>query len=433
MSRINNTINKFKATYRLNDILFENKWIVLLMPIPFIASWFHLFVKLWKSFAKGMRQSSDFTGRTTRAEFLWFVLSVCAVGAIAFFCPLLIMFCFDMSKATRINLEIARPIPINLEMALVFLIYLIFLAIVAFVLIKPLVSCAVRRCHDVGKRGRYAFLPIFNIIYFLSPSLLLSEVNADGSRVLVITKNPVIGDVNDEYCQHGPSCSIKSQQIILNEYGVNVSEVELEEYASDHGLYYSESNENARPTWEGTGNLIELYKIPIRRYSHATINDLMGELTLGHMVIAGVEFEELYKDRWLRELNEIIYPDHVIIVNGIDVSDPNNEVAYITDSALGIHNYDCPLDSFLDAWQDSAGFMVATQIPIPSWNFSPELKPYKFDLDVYPYNLVKPEAFDEEEREKWFSSDTFRRIASYRPDYRKMALDLKAARRRKNR
>jgi len=351
------------ASMRLFDILYQNEFgRRFSYPVTGLIS---LLVKYYKSLSHAIRHIADYKGRSTRSELMWLLQSVLVIDLVAYMVASIVVRTYD------IHIRIfTLPLP------------LFVMAVVALLMLVPITACAVRRCHDAAKSGWWLLCPIYNIVILFSPSVLRSGVNADGSRVLIVLGGCVVGDQLDECVQHGPTCAVKAQQIVLNEFGIKVSEQECVAYATSRGWY-----DNGTPV-EHVGKLLERHGLPVRRFSQATINDLVAELTRGHLVIACVDFSELYMNRWLRKQEEIIQPNHVVIVNGIDITDSDNKVAYITDSAVGVRNYACPLDNFLDAWQDSEGDMLATRKPVPGWRWG-KVKPYEFNLDEYPYSLVR--------------------------------------------
>lgn len=343
---------EYKAKTRLLDEL-------VLYELP------NMFFHFRKATVQGIKRYADFSGKSLRYEFVYFLVFVAAAGFGAFWLMIYFMF-----------LWWGFFVPYCL-----FCIYLII----------PAVAVSVRRWRDTGKSAWWILCPVYNVVIFFLPSERRPPItNAEGSCIMVETKNPVIGDRNDVYLQHGYTCAVKAQQIILNEFGIKVSERQCVDYSTECGWYIPDYGS---PT-EYLGNLLEHYGVSIRRYEHATLNDLMKELSQGHMVIVRVDYCEIYTSAYYRsyvDKHKGEIPDHVIIVNGIDARDLDKTVVYITDSALGIHNYACPLDNFLDAWHDSRGYMFATENPIPSWDTNQKIGQYEFDLSKYPDNFAKQE------------------------------------------
>ena len=164
------------------------------------------------------------------------------------------------------------------------------------------------------------------------------------------------------------SCAIKSQQLILNDFGINVSEVDLVQIAAERGWY------NGGTTPEDVGKLLELANIPITQQYDANVFNLVNELAQGHKVIVGVDSDELwYGDNvvskfinWLKDFFHGEIPNHALIVAGIDTSDPENVKVIITDPGTGEEGKPYPLEQFMDAWADSKCYMMSTDLSVPN-------------------------------------------------------------------
>lgn len=154
----------------------------------------------------------------------------------------------------------------------------------------------------------------------------------------------------------GYTCAVKSQQLILNMFGVDVTEQQLMDEAFEHGLL----------TQDGTpmgdiGKLLELHGVDTQTFESGNIATLMNELAQGHQVIVGVDsgelwepLEEFYEDSAMGQV-----PDHALLVTGVDVRDPQNVQVIVTDPGSGCcRSY--PYEQFVDAWSDSNFFMVST-------------------------------------------------------------------------
>lgn len=174
----------------------------------------------------------------------------------------------------------------------------------------------------------------------------------------------IIGVQGNEYQQgYSDTCAIKSQQIILNEFGIPVTEEQLIAYSSQHGWYNGSGT-----AMSDVGNLLEESGISIHKQGNANVYDLVAELAQGHRIIVGVDADELWGSRiqgWMNDFYNGETPNHALIVSGIDTQDPNHVMVLVTDPGTGDHNKAYPLDQFMDAWSDSQCYMVATDIPAP--------------------------------------------------------------------
>lgn len=173
------------------------------------------------------------------------------------------------------------------------------------------------------------------------------------------------GMVPDIQQQYPDSCAIKSQQIILNEFGIDVNEDQLVQFSYEQGWYHADGTGTSA---EDVGNLLETANIPVTRQDDANVFNLVSELSQGHKVIVGVDSEELWGNKfmaWMKDFFMGDTPDHALVVAGIDTSDPNNVMVIVDDPGSGEYHKAYPLDQFMDAWSDAQCYMVSTDIPVP--------------------------------------------------------------------
>ena len=176
------------------------------------------------------------------------------------------------------------------------------------------------------------------------------------------------------------SCAIKSQQLILNDFGIEVSEVDLVQTAAENGWY------NGGTAPQDVGNLLELANIPVTRQEGANVFNLVNELAQGHKVIVGLDSDELWKNdsisdklkNWFDDFWSGESGDHALIVAGIDTTDPNNIKVIVKDPGSGEDGKPYPLEQFMDAWSDANCYMVSTNMSAPEFaegmqNFNQEL------------------------------------------------------------
>ncbi len=173
------------------------------------------------------------------------------------------------------------------------------------------------------------------------------------------------------------TCAIRCQEFILEQFsGRQISEDALIKQAMDHGWYQPGSGTSG----QDVGNLLELNGVPVTRYHDATIFNLSNELAQGHKVIVGVDSGELWhRNSLLDALSDklgISGADHAIVVSGIDTSDPDHIQVIVSDPGTGQAAASYPLEQFVDAWQDSGFYMVATQNPAPHW--APEMANFDY-------------------------------------------------------
>lgn len=169
-------------------------------------------------------------------------------------------------------------------------------------------------------------------------------------------KNTMSKDVLQIYPD---TCAIKSQQLILEDFGIHFTEDQLRDEAMMYGWY------NGGTAPEDVGKLLELHGIPVSQYENANIFNLVNELAQGHKVIVGVDSGELWNDNILDKLFEDNKADHALIVSGVDTTDPNNVKVIVTDPGTGNLLKEYSMDEFVDAWEDSNCFMMATNNSVP--------------------------------------------------------------------
>ena len=217
----------------------------------------------------------------------------------------------------------------------------------------------------------------------------------------------------DPVIYQGPEgvCAIRSQQIILRDYGIDISLEELKDFAIQNG-WYDPSPDGGTPLW-AIGNLLLSCNVPCEQSDGNTVYDLVNELAQGHRIIVGVDANELWADRehnllegakeWFKDCFSGETPNHALVVAGVDVNpdNPNDVKVILTDPGTGDLRIEYDLDDFMDAWEDSNCFMVSTSTPAPL-QYDPENNreiPSNFAVENYidtnsiplsPENVILP-------------------------------------------
>ena len=179
---------------------------------------------------------------------------------------------------------------------------------------------------------------------------------------------------------YSDTCAIKSQQLILQDFGIDVTETELVQTASENGWY------NGGTLIQDVGNLLELANIPVTRQDNSNVFNLVNELAQGHEVIVGVDADEMWYDDSISEKLKNWYNDffgeqggnHALIVAGIDTTDPNNIQVIVKDPGRGDDGKPYPLAQFMDAWADTQCYMVSTNLSAPE--FADGMKNFDYEL-----------------------------------------------------
>lgn len=159
--------------------------------------------------------------------------------------------------------------------------------------------------------------------------------------------------------QYADTCAIKSQQLILESNGFDISESELRDEAIMNGWYTS----GYGTPMEDVGNLLENHGMVVHRYRNASVADIAHELSQGHQVVVGVDSGELWNAGSDETFEDIIYgeqADHALLVSGITVNPfTAEESVLLTDPGTGDVCAEYPIDLLENAWEDSGEFMVS--------------------------------------------------------------------------
>ncbi len=174
------------------------------------------------------------------------------------------------------------------------------------------------------------------------------------------------------------TCAVKSQQIIMKTFGIDIPEDQLAMESYIKGYYAPGVGSNP----DLVGQLLEDHGIGTHSANNASVYDLVTELAQGHKVIVGVDSSELWQPDWYDDVfgEEA---DHALLVTGIDTTDPENVKVIITDPGTGDVAKEYPLEQFLDAWHDSNCFYVATDNPAPA--NAPEMVNFDYNIGHIPY------------------------------------------------
>lgn len=202
-----------------------------------------------------------------------------------------------------------------------------------------------------------------------------------------------------------PSCAIRSQEIVLRDYGIAIPQEELIQYAIKNGWYDPDPVKGGTPR-KYVGNILEACGIPTQRTENATIYDIISELRAGHRVIVSVDADELWikKDPSLVNrlfgdfknkvqdafdtLNGVQGANHALIVAGVTVNpkDPSDIRVTLIDSGRGDACIEYKLSDFEEALEDSNHYMISTTIPAPyQYNYETrEMEPSSFYTNYIP-------------------------------------------------
>lgn len=176
-------------------------------------------------------------------------------------------------------------------------------------------------------------------------------------------RNVVSGHVLQAYSD---SCAIKSQQLVLEKFGIHLTEDQLVTEAIQHGWY----TPGIGTPMNCVGRLLQLHGVEMHQYVNCNICNVLNELAMGHQVIMSVDSGELCHYGLQEHLEDhtpgVGGPDHALIVSGINVSNPNDVKVIVTDPGTGDLCKEYPLAQFVDAANDSNFFMVTTDRTVPN-------------------------------------------------------------------
>lgn len=207
--------------------------------------------------------------------------------------------------------------------------------------------------------------------------------------------NIVIGDnpngLFDVQQNYDDTCAIKSQQLILNDFGIPVTEEVLVAQAEQLNIY--SPGQGTSP--QDVGKLLELNGVYCTQHTNASIYDLTSALAKGQKVIIGVNSGELWQGEPMGDLVSGEKADHALIVAGIDTTNPGDVQVILTDPGTGEEAARYPMAQFLDSWNDSGNFMVTTDAPAPL-EYNPEMTNFNYSDGHIPMIGAMPyEYFDQ--------------------------------------
>lgn len=154
------------------------------------------------------------------------------------------------------------------------------------------------------------------------------------------------------------TCAIKSQEIVMNAAGLDVTECGLREEAIQNGWYAP----GLGTPMEDVGKLMEAHGLQVEQQLHGNMFNLVSELSKGNPVIVGVDSGELWNSGFEEKIEDIFRgpcADHALIVGGVEFNDDfSGGTVNLIDPGTGDFATGYDMDLFEDAWADSDHFMV---------------------------------------------------------------------------
>ncbi len=158
-------------------------------------------------------------------------------------------------------------------------------------------------------------------------------------------------------------CAIRAQQMVLRNYGVEVSLEELTELAEKKGWFDPEKGS----AFDFVGELLNHYGVEAVQMRNAGIYHIMHELSQGHKIIVGTDAEDTDEQQ------------HVMLVAGIDTSDPDHLKVTVNDPSDPGRTVQLTANEFMERWENTGCFMVSTKQPAPL-AANPEMAHFDYEL-----------------------------------------------------
>ena len=173
----------------------------------------------------------------------------------------------------------------------------------------------------------------------------------------------------DEYALAAASekmdCAIKAQQMVLRNYGIEVSTEELTALAKKQGWF----EEGKGSAFDFVGELLNHYGVESVQMRNAGVYHIMHELSQGHKIIVGVDADAA----------ETAEAQHVMLVAGIDTTDPNNLKVVVHDPSHPEQDNTYSANEFMERWKHTGCFMVSTKQAAPL-SANPEMQNFDYQL-----------------------------------------------------
>lgn len=204
------------------------------------------------------------------------------------------------------------------------------------------------------------------------------------------------------YQGYNNTCAIRSQEIVLRDYGIMLSQDELVQYATENG-WFNPDPEHGGTDKENVGNILDACGVTTTRTEDASIYDIIAELRAGHRVIVSVDADELWVKNEpnlfkrlfgeaINHVNDSVQDflgiegaNHALVVAGVNVNpqDPSDISVTLIDSGTGQVCIEYNFKDFQNAWNDGHCLMISTNEPAPfQYNYEThQMEPSSFETN----------------------------------------------------
>ena len=150
--------------------------------------------------------------------------------------------------------------------------------------------------------------------------LLLARAELDYQEV--VTSPSIFAKSMIDYDEYA-----MAQQMVLRNYGIEVSVEELTELAKKKGWF----EEGKGSAFDFVGELLNTYGVEAVQMRNAGIYHIMHELSRGHKIIVGVDNDSAAQEAETEESISFDGAQHVMLVVGIDTTDKEDLKVVVRD------------------------------------------------------------------------------------------------------
>jgi hypothetical protein len=165
------------------------------------------------------------------------------------------------------------------------------------------------------------------------------------------------------------TCGLCSCENVLRSFGLQVTEADIVNFASLHGLCNIDSPDPAMcggTTAEWQAEILTRLGIPASQFQGGTLEDLAANIDQGRGIIVEINAGVVWNDP---NYDSGGYANHAITVTGVARDPMSGEIQgfYINDSGSGRAAQFVDASTMREAWQDAGGAGVVTVESRP-WN-----------------------------------------------------------------